>query len=315
MPFVTNYYEQSKMEREVENGLLVMYEIKEEYQQYINVLIGCLESISLEHLRYKKSNTYKPVIQYLDNTLYIYEQGNYKDISQMEDDLNTVLKEMIEENIQCEHYTDFVDSYEIEEINKKEKTPSYLFDNWISGKEENKINLRKIEEGEEIDPYAERDECESTYHPKGWNECKGKGTYTNEWTCCFFDGKRPTEPNQTYCADVWTTDLNPRERRREVERNITNGNYWAWDDYQAPFILKNMICSDEDVSKLPSTFKGFIKYISPIFLEPFRYTILFVRGDISEESFNKMYNDRKESYQFYMLNETIEIEHIKDMPQ
>ena len=315
MPFVTNYYELSKMEREVENGLLVMYEIKEEYQKYINVLIGCLESISLEHLRYKKSNAYKPVIQYLDNTLYIYEQGNYKDISQMEDDLNTVLKEMIEETIQCEHYTDIVDSYEIEEINKKEKTPSYLFDNWISGKEENKINLRKIEEGEEIDPYAERDECESTYHPKGWNDCKGKGTYTNEWTCCFFDGKRPTEPNQTYCADVWTTDLNPRERRREVERNITNGNYWAWDDYQAPFILKNMICSDEDVSKLPSTFKGFIKYISPIFLEPSRYTILLVRGDISEESFNKMYNDRKKSNQFYMLNETIEIDHIKDMPQ
>ena len=70
-----------------------------------------------------------------------------------------------------------------------------------------------------------------------------------QWTCCFFDGKRPTEPNQTYCADVWTTDLNSRERRREVEKNITNGNYWAWDDYKAPFILKNMICSDNDVDK------------------------------------------------------------------
>ena len=310
-PFVTNYYEQSKIEREVENGLLVMYEIDEEYQKYMNVLTGCLESIFWEHLRYKKSNTYKPVVQYMDNTLYIYEQGNYKDIPQMEDDLNAVLDDMLKEKIQCEHYTDIVDSYELEGNNKIEKTPSYLFNKWINGNLGNTINLRKTKEEE--DPYAQIDECESTYNPKGWNECKGKKTYTNEWTCCFFDGKRPTEPNQTYCADVWTTDLNSRERRREVEKNITNGNYWAWDDYQAPFILKNMICSDNDVDKLPSTFKGFIKEISPIFLEPYRYTILFVRGDISEEDYNNMFNERRTNNEKYLLNDTITITHTQDI--
>ena len=229
----------------------------------------------------------------------------------MEDDLNAVLDDMLKENIQCEHYTDIVDSYELEGNNKIEKTPSYLFNKWINGNLGNTINLRKTKEEE--DPYAQIDECESTYNPKGWNECKGKKTYTNEWTCCFFDGKRPTEPNQTYCADVWTTDLNSRERRREVEKNITNGNYWAWDDYQAPFILKNMICSDNDVDKLPSTFKGFIKEISPIFLEPSRYTILFVRGDISEEDYNNMFNERRTNNEKYLLNDTITITHTQDI--
>ena len=74
-----------------------------------------------------------------------------------------------------------------------------------------------------------------------------------------------------------------------------------------------MICSDNDVDKLPSTFKGFIKEISPIFLEPYRYTILFVRGDISEEDYNNMFNERRTNNEKYLLNDTITITHTQDI--
>ena len=319
---IINYYEKSKMDREVENGLLMMFEINESYQKYMDALTGCLESIFWVHLRYEKSDAYKPVIEYKNSILYIYLQSNYKEIPQMEDDLNSVLLGMIKGDIKCENYVDIVDSYELKGNNIEEKTPDYLFNNWIKGKQVNLRNLRKSKLGEEkegegeeeeYDPYAQIDECESTYNPEGWSTCKGKATYTDEWTCCYFKGKRPNVANESYCADVWTTDLESLERRREVEKNITKGNYEAWDDYQAPFYLKNMICSDEDLDKLPSTFEGFMEEISPIFVNPIRYTILMVRKDISDDDYNKMFEDRKNNNKKYILNEKIEIEYTQEI--
>ena len=105
-------------------------------------------------------------------------------------------------------------------------------------------------EEEEYDPYAQRDPCESTYNPKGWSECKGKGTYTNEWVCCYIEGTRPDFPNKTYCADVWKEDIKTEEGKKQVEEDIRNGSYWAWDDVPFPVDLQKMICKDNSDSYL-----------------------------------------------------------------
>ena len=94
--------------------------------------------------------------------------------------------------------------------------------------------------------YPDIDECESTYNPKGWEECRNKGTYTKNWVCCFFRGTRPDISNQTYCADVLRKNISTPEKRKIVEEQIKNGTYW--EDMRQPFDLKEMICFDSDNS-------------------------------------------------------------------
>ena len=52
--------------------------------------------------------------------------------------------------------------------------------------------------------------------------------------------------------------------------------------------------------------------ISPIFIEPKRYTILIVRNGISDEDFEKMFTERKNNAK-YILNDKIQIIHTKDI--
>ena len=95
-----------------------------------------------------------------------------------------------------------------------------------------------------VDP-SEQDACESTYNPKGWEECKGKGTYTPEEVCCYFKGTRPDIKNGSYCADVIIKDISTPEGRKEVEEKIKKGTYW--EDMTLSFNLEQMICYDSDI--------------------------------------------------------------------
>ena len=101
--------------------------------------IKCLSNISMLTLNFKYSNIYSPQI---DNYLYIYEQGKYKEVTEIEDDINTVLSEMISGKFKCENFDHIVYSYYIDTSTKKESTPGYLFNNFIKEKSINKDLLK-----------------------------------------------------------------------------------------------------------------------------------------------------------------------------
>ena len=208
--FIYNYYQKSAMPNEVDNGIVVMYEYDEEYEKYMDILHGCLDNIAMINLRFNYSNAYHPRIYFKKQLLIIYEQGKYKEIPQMEDDINEVLLGMLNGNVKCENYNDIVKSYKLKGEKKKKKTPEYLFNKFIEDKDGN-INNNKLKE-----------------------------------------------------------------------------------------------------TVFPDTFVEFMNDISSIFINPRRYTILIVRKGISDEDFEKMFQDRKKNDK-YILNEEIKIQHTKEI--
>ena len=142
--------------------------------------------------------------------LIIYEQGKYKEIPQMEDDINEVLLGMLNGNVKCENYKDIVKSYKLKGEEKIEKTPEYLFNNFI------------VKE----------------------------------------------------------------------------------DRYKNNYKLKEIV--------FPDTFVEFMNEISSIFINPRRYTILIIRKGISDEDFEKMFQDREKNAK-YILNNNIPIQHTKEI--
>jgi len=134
--FVYNFYQKSNTS--IDNSVLVIYNIDKKYSKYINVLQGCLLKIGMTSLRFNYTNAYSPSIMVLPDRINIYEQGRYKEISQMEDDINEVILGMINGNIQCENYGDIIKSYKLKSNNKKEKTYKTLFRDYINGKFDNK---------------------------------------------------------------------------------------------------------------------------------------------------------------------------------
>jgi len=53
-----------------------------------------------------------------------------------------------------------------------------------------------------------------------------------------------------------------------------------------------------------------MKEISPVFLEPKRYTMLIARKDLSDEDYEEMVKNRINTAK-YIINENITIEHTK----
>ena len=95
-------------------------------------------------LRFKYSNAYTPQIYIDNNYLYIYEQGKYKEVTEMEDDINTVLSEMMSGKLKCENFDDIIDSYYINRYTKKERTPDNLFNDFIEEESVNKTLLKGL---------------------------------------------------------------------------------------------------------------------------------------------------------------------------
>ena len=137
--FIYNFYQKSNTS--IDNSVLVIYNINNKiYSKYINVLQGCLFKIGLTSLRFNYTNAYSPSFMVLPDRINIYEQGRYKEITQMEDDINEVILGMINGNIQCENYEDIINSYKLKSNNKKEKTYKTLFRDFVSEKFDNNNN-------------------------------------------------------------------------------------------------------------------------------------------------------------------------------
>jgi hypothetical protein len=134
--YVINYYQKSKLVNEVDNSILVIYKYDDKYKQYMSVLYGCLNNIGLITLRFNYSNAYSPSFMIIPNYIYIFEQGRYKEVTQMEDDINEVLLKIINGNIQCENYHDIIESFKLKGSENKEKTYNTLFNDYIYGKYE-----------------------------------------------------------------------------------------------------------------------------------------------------------------------------------
>ena len=133
-PFIINYYEKSKLNNEIDNSILVIYKYDDIYEKYRDILQPCLSNIAITSLRFNYSNSYTPYVTMFSNYIYIYEQGRYKDVTQMEDDINEVLSGMINGNLKCENYKDIIKSFKLKGKNKKEKTHNSLFYDYIYGK-------------------------------------------------------------------------------------------------------------------------------------------------------------------------------------
>ena len=129
-PFIVDYYQKSTMTSERDGGIFIIYRFEDKFKDYMNVLKGCLEKIVKINLRFKYSHSYHPKIYYENNFLMIFEQGRYKEPTEMEDEINEVLLEMIKGNIKCDNYKDIVKSYKLKQGNK-EKNPLSLFNKFI----------------------------------------------------------------------------------------------------------------------------------------------------------------------------------------
>ena len=84
-------------------------------------------------MRFNYSNAYGLNGYYSSDYLYIQEHGRYKEVTEMEDDINKVIKGMLDGNIQCENYKDIIESYNIKMEMKEEKTYDRLVNSFFYG--------------------------------------------------------------------------------------------------------------------------------------------------------------------------------------
>ena len=206
--YVINYYQKSELIDDPNNSILVKYKYEEEYYLLMIILSSCLDGYASPLLRFEYSNAYSPLISMDDNFFYIMEEGVYKEVTDMEDDINQVLYKMINGELECPNYLNIIKSFTIGGNYKNEKTPDNLFNSFISNN-----NLNNL-----------------------------KASYLN----------------------------------------------------------------------VPSTFKELVKMVSPIFINPKRFTFLVARPGISDEDFKKLIQNRKENAK-YILNDSIKIEHTDDI--
>ena len=149
LPFVINYYQKSNLSHNINNAVIIRYKYDEKYEKYMDVFIGCLNNIAHIYLRFNYSNSYSPAV-FSGQNIEIYESGRYKEVTQMEEDINEVLLGMLNGSFQCENYKDIVESYKIKSNKKKEKTFENLVNSFFYEYEE-EVFQSKLEE-EEIFP-------------------------------------------------------------------------------------------------------------------------------------------------------------------
>ena len=212
-PYIINFYQKSEKHEEYDNSIYVKYKYEEKYLNLMIVLNNCIEKVVKPLLRFNFSNAYSPQtvnIGTQERYFCIYEQGRYKDVDGMEDDINEALYMLINKKLDCPNYMDILNSHFLESNGKIDKDDNYLFEKF-----KNEKNLLKTQ-------------------------------------------------------------------------------------------LK------VDYLTIPDTFNELIDMVSPVFLEPKRFTFLVVRANVSDEDFEKLISRRKENYK-YKLNETISVEHTEDI--
>ena len=157
-PYVISYYQKSELTNEIDNAIIVDYKFDRNMTNYANVFMQCLYNIGMIYLRFNYSNGYGVTIYRYDDSVIIYEQGRYREVTQMEDDINKVFQGMLSGEIQCENYKDIVDSLEIAKIENnatREKTYEGLVSDFFY-------------EGEFI--YYDDEVEEEVYYPDNFND-------------------------------------------------------------------------------------------------------------------------------------------------
>jgi len=212
-PFMINYYQKSELIDESDNDILVKYKYEIKYHKVMIILALCMDMEAVPLLRFNLSNAYTPTISIEQGFFYIEEQGKYKEVDGMEDDINEVLNMLINGTLKCPNYQNIVKSFDLKINAKIEKDHNYLFEQF---KKKVFSNKNKIEE------------------------------------------------------------------------------------------------VNEDFIPIPNTFKELVEIVSPVFINPKRFTILVVRPGISDDDFKKLIEKRKENYK-YKLNKSIVVEHTDDI--
>ena len=145
-PYIINYYQKSEMIDEADNSILVTYEFEKKYHDVLLMFTKCLIGPSMKILRFENSNAYTPNIFIERNIFVILEQGRYKEVFEMEDDINDFLYKALNLEIECDGYTDIFNSFINAQKQKIEKTPENLFDIFIDTE-----NLKSFSQDEFIE--------------------------------------------------------------------------------------------------------------------------------------------------------------------
>ena len=153
-PSVYNYYQKSTLD-EAENAIIVSYEIPDEYQGNITIFIRCFQLISMNYLRFNYSNVYTPLIGRRSREFLIYEQGLYKDVDQMEDDINKVLKDVLDGKIDVKNYKEIIESTGLYIETKIDKSIENLFSTFKLNKTDTIDNNANADITNEIPKYPE----------------------------------------------------------------------------------------------------------------------------------------------------------------
>ena len=151
-PSVYNYYQKSTLD-EAENAIIVSYEIPDEYQGNITIFIRCFQLISMNYLRFNYSNVYTPLIGRRSREFLIYEQGLYKDVDQMEDDINKVLKDVLDGKIDVKNYKEIIESTGLYIETKIDKSIENLFSTFKLNKTDAIDNNANTDKTNEIPKY------------------------------------------------------------------------------------------------------------------------------------------------------------------
>ena len=156
--YVINYYTKSNLTSVIDNSIIVRYKFDSKYQNKIFVLMGCLSNIAMIYLRFNYSHSYSPQLFVYVNgkdeySLIIYEQGRYKEVTEMEADINDLIKGILNGTIQCENYNTIVESHQIKEEEYIEKSYDNSYYNFFyddyEDEEEEEEEEEQIEEEED----------------------------------------------------------------------------------------------------------------------------------------------------------------------
>ena len=144
VPFVKNYYKKSTI-NVPENGIVVVYPFPKELLLYFQVFAACFWQIALNYLRFNYTNAYTPHVEVYNDAFIIFEQGLFKEVDKMEDDINKVLYDtIVNKTIEPLNFKEIIESYISKEKAKEEKTLDNLFGDFIKGKSLNTVNVNDL---------------------------------------------------------------------------------------------------------------------------------------------------------------------------
>ena len=143
--YIINYYQKSEKIDEPDNAILVMYQYESKYARILQILASCFKMEAIPLLRFNFSNAYSPGISFDDGYFFLFEQGEYKEVDGMEDDINQVFYMLVNGELKCPNYDNIVKSFSLKNNGKVDRDDNYLFDKFkkMASLNENKKELNQ----------------------------------------------------------------------------------------------------------------------------------------------------------------------------